>query len=94
VAKHNIYRDGHIYVMAERCSTCIFRAGNLMDLNRGRVREMVDTIHRIDGVIPCHQTLQGDNAVCRGQYDLHKTPTLKLAEHFGIIEFTDNKEDK
>jgi len=85
--KHNVYRGGRIYVQEEMCSTCIFRAGNLMDLNRGRVRQMVDQVKRIDGCIPCHKTLAGDNAVCRGQFDLHKTPTLALAERCGIIEF-------
>jgi hypothetical protein len=59
-----------------------------MDLNRGRVRQMVDEMKAKDGCIPCHRTLDGDNAVCRGQFDLHKTPTLTLGERVGRIRFT------
>ena len=89
MSRHNVYRDGRVHVMPERCETCIFRAGNLMGLHRGRVRQMVDRVKAIDGCIPCHATLAGDNAVCRGQFDLHPTPTLQLAEALGLVAFED-----
>lgn len=86
MSQHNVYRDGRIHVMAERCETCIFQPGNRMHLARGRVRAMVDEIKRTDGCIPCHKTLGiGANAVCRGQFDLHPTQPLQIAERLGMI---------
>lgn len=85
----NVYRHGRVHVRAERCATCIFRPGNLMGLQRGRVRSMIDAATRIGGVIPCHETILGQRdqeAVCRGFYDLHPTPALQLAERLGVIE--------
>lgn len=75
-----------VRVMAERCPTCIFRPGNLMHLDPGRVKEMLDGIRENDGCIPCHDTL-GDplQAVCRGQYEAHKTQPLQIAERLGMI---------
>lgn len=87
--RHNVARDGKLYVMPEQCSTCIFRAGNLMSLNRGRVRQMVDEVREVQGCIPCHQTLHGDNAICRGQFDLHKTWPIRFAEEAGVVVFED-----
>ena len=34
-----------------------------------------------------------ENAICRGQFDSHKTPLLQLAEAMDVIEWTDIKED-
>lgn len=84
----NVARDGKLFVMSEKCSTCIFRPGNLMRLKRGRVRGMVDEVKRTDGCIPCHKTLDGDdNAVCRGQFDLHPTAPMQIAERLGLVEW-------
>jgi hypothetical protein len=91
VPDHNVFRDGKVHVCAERCSTCIFRPGNLMHLKRGRVKKMVTEAVANDSCIPCHQHLRrygcttGD-AVCRGFYDRHKTMPLQLAERLGLIE--------
>lgn len=68
------------------CSTCIFRQGNLMQLNSGRVRDMIDTAKSKDSAITCHQTLDGDNAVCRGFFDRYPTTPLQLAERLGLVE--------
>jgi hypothetical protein len=59
MTRHNVYRDGRVHVQAQMCSTCIFRPGNLMDLNAGRVRSMVDEAREHDSAIVCHQTLTG-----------------------------------
>ncbi len=85
-----VFRDGSVHVMAEQCSTCIFRGGNLMDLEPGRVKQMVDDATASDGCIPCHKTTYGQaegEAVCRGFFDLHSTPTLQIAERIGIVKF-------
>lgn len=75
-------------VCAEKCSTCVFRPGNLMQLQPGRVAGMVRESIENDSFIPCHKTLDGDKAVCRGFFDKHKDKSLgcRLGAIFGIIE--------
>ena len=36
--RHNAYRDGKVHVQSEECSTGVFRKGNLMHLQPGRLR--------------------------------------------------------
>lgn len=76
-----------LHVCRERCSTCIFRPGNLMQLRPGRVRSMIDESLAGDGAISCHKTLDGQQAVCRGFYDLHARDTLicRLGVVVGVI---------
>ncbi len=88
-----IYRSGKVHVMAEKCSTCIFRPGNLMTLQPGVVKQMVEESVAEGGSITCHKTLNGmpladQRAVCRGFYDAHghRVPALELAEAMKIIE--------
>lgn len=57
-------------VLSERCSTCVFRPGNLMHLRPGRLRELASP----DRHLTCHQTLSWvdgtvGEAMCRGYYD-------------------------
>lgn len=82
----NTFRGGKIHVCAAMCATCIFRPGNLMRLEPGRVRELVDGATANDTAIICHSTLEGDNAVCRGFYDSHKTTPLLVATAMGLIQ--------
>lgn len=87
------YSDGRVHVMADKCSTCVFRPGNLMRLQPGRVKEMVDGSLADQSAITCHKTLYGQaeqESVCRGFFDAygHKVQALDLAEKIGIIEFT------
>jgi hypothetical protein len=86
-----VFSDGKVHVQAEMCSTCIFRPGNLMHLEAGRVKEMVDGCVQHGGVIPCHKTTHGQaeqEATCRGFYQSYsdKIPGLFLAGHMGMIE--------
>jgi hypothetical protein len=85
MARHNVYRDGRVHVQASMCSTCVFRPGNLMALRAGRVRSMVDEAREHDSAIICHQTLDGDGAVCRGFFERWPTTPLQLAERLGMI---------
>lgn len=85
--RHNPYRDGRVHVRAELCSTCIFRPGNLMDLRSGRVRQMIDEAKADDAAIVCHQTLDGDNSVCRGFFNRYPTQPLQIAERLGFIDW-------
>lgn len=83
--RHNAFRGGKVHVCARECETCIFRPGNLMYLEPGRLRGMVDQAKRNDSAIICHKTLDGDNAVCRGFYDRFPTLPLQLAERLGFV---------
>lgn len=81
------YRDGKIYVHSTNCLTCIFRPGNLMHLRPGRVKGMVEEARANRSVIPCHETLDGDKAVCAGYAGLRPEPDiLQLAERLGVVE--------
>jgi hypothetical protein len=83
----NAYRNGKVMVCEKQCTTCIFRPGNLMRLAPGRVENMVKNAIVEQSAIICHDTLDGDNAVCRGFFDRHKHDTvLGMAERLGVIE--------
>lgn len=85
----DVFRDGKVHVQKRKCSTCIFRPGNLMQLEEGRVDQMVADCQRDQGVIPCHKNLDhAGQAVCRGFYDKHHgdVVALVMARATGIIE--------
>jgi hypothetical protein len=88
-----VYRDGKVHVMSERCSTCVFRAGNKMHLPPGRFKQLVEENRSRDTAFACHQTLEyggfevPGRAVCRGYFDAYKdevTP-LMLAVAMDVI---------
>ena len=84
--RHNIADETGVRVMADKCSTCIFRPNNLMHLQPGRVAEMVREAKSKEGSIVCHKTLdQKRHAVCRGFFDHHKTQLLQVAERLGCV---------
>lgn len=88
VRRDNIYRDGKVHVCAEMCPTCVFRPGNLMHLEPGRLREMVDRARKDESTIVCHSTLYTDErAACRGFFDRYATAPLQIAERLGMIEW-------
>lgn len=69
--------------MAKMCKTCIFRPGNLMNLEPGRVKQMVRDATKAESCIPCHETIHGQaegEAICRGFYEKFPTLPIKLAE--------------
>lgn len=71
MSRTDVFRDGRVHVMAERCKTCIFHPGNRMRLSKGRVKQMVKScMGQPGGNIPCHDTLDQDHqAICRGYWD-------------------------
>lgn len=75
-------------VCREMCSTCVFRGGNLMNLRMGRLAGMVRESLENDSFIPCHKTLDGERAVCRGFWDRHKERTLgcRFGAIIGVVE--------
>lgn len=84
------FRDGKVHVLAERCGTCVFRPGNLMRLEPGRLRELVDDNVAAGVGLVCHSTLYRagvDHAICRGFYDAHgsRVLPLELAPRLGML---------
>ena len=71
------YRDGKLHVLSEKCSTCVFRAGDLMHLPPGTFKDKVEYNREHDTAFACHQTLSyggydvPGNAVCRGYFDAY-----------------------
>lgn len=88
------YRGGRIHVLAQRCSTCVFRPGNLMYLEPGRLADLIEQNRSRDTALTCHQTLvnnadyDADPAVCRGYFDAyqHDITPLRMAVTMNLIE--------
>lgn len=58
-----------------------------MSLRRGRVRDMVRAATKDESAIICHESLDGDRAVCRGFFDRFPTQPLQVAERLGLIVY-------
>lgn len=82
------YHDGFLRIMAEKCSTCIFRPGNQMRLGPGRVASMLESIRRDDSFVNCHKTLGTGQpgAVCRGGDDAHESQIARIARRLGVVK--------
>lgn len=82
--------DRKLRVMAEKCSTCIFRPGNPMQLNEGRVAGMLAEVRATDSYITCHQTLGTDvGAICKGGSEAHMGQLERIARRLnGVVEVT------
>lgn len=78
-----------IRVLRERCSTCVFRPGNLMDLNPGRLADLTASTDDADTNVVCHKTLGGDGAFCRGSVDRRPGRAMQIAERLGFIEWVE-----
>lgn len=78
-------------LLAEKCSDCVFRPGNLMHLRPGRLKELIrqNTGPQAQG-LHCHQTTYGQNpdtglSLCRGFYDGygHLANFIRVCERIG-----------
>jgi hypothetical protein len=90
------YRDGKVHVLSDKCSTCVFRPGNLMNLQPGRLKDLVEGNLEPDSALTCHQTLEysgtgADPAVCRGFFDAYweESTPLRMAKIMDLIEEDD-----
>lgn len=84
------FRNSRVHVLRDQCSTCIFRPGNLMHLQPGRIADMVREAVAADSAIICHQTLDTiseEAAVCKGFFYQHATQPLQVAERLGYINW-------
>lgn len=80
------YDGAGLHVMRERCSTCIFRPGNLMRLNEGRLADMTASTDRDDTNVICHKTLDRSvGALCRGSVDRRAGQMVRVAERIGAL---------
>lgn len=56
-----------VRICADRCTTCIFRPGNLMHLAPGRLARLLAQAIAQEGHIVCHDTLgTGAGSICAG----------------------------
>lgn len=75
IADHLDPETGRLRLLREKCTTCIYRPGNLMHLARDGLAAI--TAEAKDSLITCHKTLpfvapEGERpAVCRGWHDGH-----------------------
>ena len=86
--KCNVVRDDGVHVCKRMCDTCIFRPGNLMDLQSNTVKSMVDRCLKINGTIPCHEREdRSQHAICRGFFNRYQDDIapLRLAAAFNKI---------
>ena len=84
-----------VRVLAEKCSTCIFRPGNLMDLRDGALQEIIQSNLKAGALLTCHQTLPEmkfryglDPAACHGFWEGYgrRTTAGRLAlAYLGIL---------
>ncbi len=84
---------GEVRVLADLCTTCIYRPGNLMHLAPGRVRQLAAEALATNGHIVCHSTLPAlappgtKGAICRGFANAHGNAifALRIGAAFGRI---------
>lgn len=82
---------GRPRLLAEKCSTCVFRPGNPMHLDEGRLRDLIQQHVAAGAALTCHQTLSYGKhpdfgeAVCRGFYDSvgERTNVIRVMERLG-----------
>lgn len=88
----NVYRDGKVHVLSEKCRSCIFRP-DVRPVPGSRVAELVrQTKDEPGATVPCHVTLytpDTDDAICRGWFDrlADADPVLQLARTLDAIVF-------
>ena len=91
---HEVWRDNALHLCERKCSTCIYRPGNLMRLDAGRKENMEAEAVANQSVIPCHKTIYGAEvgpAICRGYWDTqkHNVSVLSAAERLGYVREVD-----
>lgn len=95
------YRDGRVHVMAEKCSTCVFRPGNPMSLRPGQLKDLTDHVQETGVPFSCHQTLPyagaehvafyGGAALCAGAVANYAadSPQMQLAIAMDVVTHVD-----
>ncbi|MGH3783123.1 MAG: hypothetical protein ACRDRO_21495 [Pseudonocardiaceae bacterium] len=79
-------------VMDEKCTTCVFRPGDLMRLGPGRLAEIVEANLRAGAALICHKTLpygshpELGQSVCRGFFDAYRDRcgAIQIMDRLGV----------
>lgn len=84
---------GKSRLLSRQCATCIFKPGNLMHLQEGRLKDLVSETRATEAFIVCHSTLphylyqDAKPAICRGFADQYTTQALQIIGRlWGFIE--------
>jgi len=80
-----------LFVMEERCDTCIFRPGNLMDLNKGRLADLIESTDEGDTNVICHKSRSVSGAIhtdawCKGSVDRRPGKAVRTLREMGLGE--------
>lgn len=81
--------NGRPQLLAERCSSCVFRSGDPMRLGSDRLRNLIRDNLAADALLTCHQTLsygshsEVGQSACRGFWDAYGTGTA--AGRFALL---------
>lgn len=87
-----VFDKAGLHVLSEPCSTCIFRPGNLMRLNPGRLKDMTDSTDAADTNVVCHQTLgQPVGALCHGSVERRAGQMVRIGERLNAIVYVEPK---
>ncbi len=83
-----IVADGKVHVLLRQCKTCIFRPDSDSELVEARER-MTKQALKEDTAIVCHETLSGEECICRGFFSHHWRDVwrLRLAVALQRIKF-------
>jgi hypothetical protein len=60
-----------------------------MQLTPGRLKNLIAANLQADSALICHDTLQGDNAICRGFFDRYETTPIQLAIRLDKVTYVD-----
>lgn len=64
-------------LFSRKCDTCVFHPGNRMDLQPGRLQNLIESNRREGTMLICHKTIDyGDHpevgqTMCRGYFDAY-----------------------
>jgi hypothetical protein len=77
-------------LLTKKCSTCIFRPGNKMDLSEGRFRSLVATTDENDSNVICHQSegVMGtwtERAWCAGSVERRPGQFVRILERLRML---------
>lgn len=97
---------GVVRVLTSQCETCIFRPGNLMHLDKGRLADMIRECKEKDAHVPCHETIDysrgkegtnclepGPAAICAGFAERYEPTILQLAHRLDAVSPVDPPKD-
>jgi hypothetical protein len=83
-------QDHRLRIKRERCSTCIFRPGNLMELREGRLQDMTDATDATDSNVICHQTIATEaGALCAGSVERRAGQQVRIFGRLNSIELVE-----